>query len=247
MKLRSPWLIRVVAWMAAHVVRLWMRTVRIEFWNFRPDLDPRRPESRQRYIYVFWHENMLLPLSQYGGCNVAVLISQHADGQLIAEACDLLGFHAVRGSSRRGGADAVRQMLHTERADHLAITPDGPRGPRRMVQPGVIYLAARTGLPIVPVGFGYERPWRVRSWDRFAVPRPFRRGRSIFAEPIVVPPDAERDTLEYYRRVVENALESATNMAERWAETGNLPMHRVQDGEVEPNSTPIPQAVRREP
>src|SRR5436190_464721 len=86
----------------------------------------------------------------------------------------------------RGWIGTVRQMLRVGRKSHLAITPDGPRGPRRQVQPGLLYLAARTGLPIVPVGIGYDRPWRMRSWDRFAVPRPWTRATCVTTEPIHV-------------------------------------------------------------
>jgi lysophospholipid acyltransferase (LPLAT)-like uncharacterized protein len=124
---------------------------------------------------------MLLPAYHYARPDIKVLISTHADGQLIAEACQRLGFALARGSSTRGGVEAVRDMLRANDT-HLAVTPDGPRGPRRRVQAGVVYLAARTGLPIVPVGFAARRPWRAKSWDRFAVPRPFSRAVTDVAE-----------------------------------------------------------------
>jgi lysophospholipid acyltransferase (LPLAT)-like uncharacterized protein len=107
------------------------------------------------------------------------------------------------------------------RADgHLAITPDGPRGPRRQVQPGVVYLAARLGLPIVPFGVGYDRPWRAKSWDRFAVPRPASRAVLLTDQSISVPPDTGSTMLEDYRLRVESTLLRLTGVAEVWAERG---------------------------
>ena len=222
MKLRQPWLIKAAGFSAAWALRLWLGTLSYRYRPLGPNVDPRRPECRRRYIYAFWHENMLLPAYHYGHARVHVLISQHADGQLIAEVCRHLGFGTVRGSTRRDGARAVRRMLKLGRSAHLSITPDGPRGPRRQVQPGLIYLAARTGLPVVPAGFAYDNPWRARSWDRFALPRPWSRATCVTGEPVVVPAEARREELEEYRRRVEEALLVVTEAAERLAAGARL-------------------------
>src|SRR5947209_20227050 len=145
MKLRRPWLIKAAGFSAAWALRFWLGTLRYRYRPLGPSVDPRGPDNRQRYIYAFWHENMLLPAYHYGRTDVHVLISGHADGQLIAEVCRHLGFRTVRGSTTRDGVRAVRQMLKLGRHAHLAITPDGPRGPRRRVQPGLVYLAAKAG------------------------------------------------------------------------------------------------------
>src|SRR5262249_21939657 len=118
---------------------------------------------------------------------------------------------------------------------HLAITPDGPRGPRRRVQPGLVYLSSRLGLPIVPAGFASQRPWRMNSWDRFAVPRPFTRARCVTGDPVLVPPGAERELLEGYRLYVEQQLAEVTEQAERWAEEGIRP---VRGAFAEPAARP---------
>jgi hypothetical protein len=94
------------------------------------------------------------------------------------------------------------------------LTPDGPRGPRRRVQPGLIYLASRSGLPIVPVGFGLDQPWRMASWDRFALPRLRSRAVCVTAAPISIPPEVKAEELEDYRRAVENAMNAMTAAAE---------------------------------
>jgi lysophospholipid acyltransferase (LPLAT)-like uncharacterized protein len=217
MKLRQRWLIKAAGFSAAWALRLWVGTLNYRYRPLGPNLDPRRPPCRQRYIYAFWHENMLLPAYHYGRTGVHVLISQHADGELIAEVCRHIGFPTVRGSTTRGGVEALRRMLHIGKETHLAITPDGPRGPRRRVQPGLIYLAARTGMPIVPAGFAYDRPWRARSWDRFAMPRPWSVATAVTNQPIAVPPDVTRAEIETYRRRVEEAMLWLSARAERLA------------------------------
>jgi lysophospholipid acyltransferase (LPLAT)-like uncharacterized protein len=108
-------------------------------------------------------------------------------------------------------------MIQLAQKNHLAVTPDGPRGPRRQVQPGLVYLAARTGLPIVPMGIAWRRAWRMRSWDRFALPVPWSLASLVTTEPIRVPETVDKDELERYRKQVEQALEHATAIAERIA------------------------------
>jgi len=218
MKLRHPLLIKAAALAGAWLIRAWMSTLRYRYRWLGPNLDPHQRNLPQRYIYTVWHENLLFPASLYARPDIFVLISQHADGQLIAEVCRHLGFSLIRGSTTRGGVEGVRRMLKAGRHGHLAITPDGPRGPRRRVQPGLVYLASRTGLPIVPAGIGFRRPWRMGSWDRFAIPRPFSDAACITTVPISIPPELDKDQLEQYRSQVEQALLWVSEAAERWAE-----------------------------
>src|SRR5207302_969667 len=100
---------------------------------------------------------------------------------------------------------------------HMAVTPDGPRGPRRQVQPGVVYLASRMGLPIVPMGIGFGRTWRAKSWDQFALPRPGSRAVLVTTEPIIVPGNADREVFDKYRQFVESEINRACELAEQWA------------------------------
>jgi lysophospholipid acyltransferase (LPLAT)-like uncharacterized protein len=223
MKIRNRKVIRILGLLASWLVRGWVGTVRFRQRTLGPEVNPFTPGLAGRYIYLFWHEFMLVPAYHFRRPDIHVLISQHADGQLIAEACRHLGFHLVRGSTNRGGSEALRQLLRLSRSSHLAITPDGPRGPRRQVQPGVIYLAARTGLPIVPFGAGVRAAWRAKSWDRFAVPRPFTLATCVWGEPIFVPREAARERQEEYRLLVQQAMDRATSLAEIWAQTGTYP------------------------
>src|SRR5262249_26589465 len=115
---------------------------------------------------------------------------------------------------------AVRQMMRFGREAHLAITPDGPRGPRRKVQQGLVYLAARTGLAIVPIGIAYSKSWRMGSWDRFALPKPWSLAVCITGEPIEVSGDPDRALFDEYVERVENAMQHLTGLAERWINSG---------------------------
>jgi lysophospholipid acyltransferase (LPLAT)-like uncharacterized protein len=220
MKIRHPWLIKAVGFAAGWLLRVWMGTLNYRYRPQGPDYNPRLRNLPGRYIYAFWHENVLLPARHYGRRNIHALISRHADGQLIAEVCRHMGFRVVAGSSTRGGVEAVRQMLRLGRCSHLAITPDGPRGPRRQVQPGLVYLAARTGLAIVPAGIAYERAWRMRSWDRFGLPWPWSTAWCLTGEAIHVPSDADRETLERYRLRVQQRIDELQQQAEQWAGLG---------------------------
>jgi lysophospholipid acyltransferase (LPLAT)-like uncharacterized protein len=214
MKIRHPFLILTAGWVIACLVRLWVGTVRYRCRALRSQVEPTQPGLQGRFIYAFWHETILLPAYHYRGTGSHVLISEHADGEMIARACQHLGLGVVRGSTTRNGVKAIRQILDMKGRSHLVITPDGPRGPRRQVQPGLVYLAARTGLPIVPVGFAYKRAWRMRSWDRFAVPRPGTEAVGVLGEPMTVPANADKAELEQYRLRVERSLEDATRVAE---------------------------------
>src|SRR5437870_3309951 len=104
MKIRHPFLIKTVGLTGSWAIRLWMGTVRYRYRPLGPNVEPHQSKLAGRYIYAFWHENMLLPAYLYGRPDIRVLISQHADGQLIAEICRHLRFRLVRGSSTRGGA-----------------------------------------------------------------------------------------------------------------------------------------------
>lgn len=148
---------------------------------------------------------------------MVLVVSRHRDADILAVIARRLGFAVVRGSTGRGGTGALLQVFREGNGRHLAITPDGPRGPRRNMAAGAIYLASRLGAPLIPLGIGYDRPWRTPTWDRFAIPRPGSRARCILGPAIFVPPDAGRGMMEVYRLQVEAILNEVTKLAEEWA------------------------------
>jgi len=204
---------RAFGWSAAKLVAGYLRTLRVQVVCERPEVHP--TVATRGCIYCSWHENILLS-SYIVGCNdVRALVSSSRDGEYLARIMEAMGYRTIRGSSKRGAIRAVRQMVREGGSTGIAITPDGPRGPRREFQQGAVYFASRTGLRLVPSGFAYDRPWRASSWDRFAVPRPFTRAVVYGAEPIEVPADANLETLAQYRRLAEEAMHFATQQAER--------------------------------
>ena len=164
-------------------------------------------------IYTFWHCMMLVPAYVGRNKNLQVLISQHSDGEYIAQVIKRLGFDVIRGSTTRGGAKAIKVLIDKTRKGYsVAITPDGPRGPRFTFQSGSIYLAQKTGLPIIPLVVGLSRYWELPSWDRFRIPKPFSRALMMYGDPIPIPPIRNEEEMEHYRRLLERTM---TSMAER--------------------------------
>jgi lysophospholipid acyltransferase (LPLAT)-like uncharacterized protein len=219
LKIRHPLLVKVVSASGAHLVRTIVGTTRFHFRYADPSVNPEiARRTGQRYIYAFFHEVMLIPAFFWAWPEMQILISDHRDGELIAQVVRRLGFSVVRGSTTRGGARALREMAQRVDRGHLCVTPDGPRGPRRHVQQGLAYLSSKTGLPIVGAGMAFRRPWRARSWDRFAIPLPFQPAACVAPPPLLVPPEADRETLESYRQEVERRMLAATLEAEEWVE-----------------------------
>jgi lysophospholipid acyltransferase (LPLAT)-like uncharacterized protein len=213
---RSRWLVRYLAVVAAVVIRLWMSTIRVRIASFDGQPHPSDP-ARGRYIYTFWHETLLAPLATRP--QAQVLVSQHTDGEAIARICQRLGVEVIRGSTARGGCQALLEMIRNSNVGlHLAITPDGPRGPRRELKAGAVMVASQSGLPIVPTGIAFVQAWRAGSWDRFAIPCPFTAALGVIGEPIAIPSDLDRGGIQHWTRVVEQRMHELTELAEEWAE-----------------------------
>lgn len=226
MKIKAPWVHQLGGFLAAHAVCGWMSTLDYQGAFYDPAVDPSHPACHGQKIYVFWHEYILFPFYLRGHNNLAMLLSRHQDAEMLSHAAHHLGYEFVRGSSRKGGTAALRELLRRSGRMHLAITPDGPRGPRRTLAQGPIYLSSKLRLPLVAMGYGFDRPWRMPTWDRFALPRPYSRARGVVSPEIQIPPDLDRDGLEHYRREVERLLNRLTDEAEAWARSGRR--HEIQ-------------------
>ena len=139
-------------------------------------------------IYACWHSRILLLPWLYAGRRFRVLTSRSRDGELTARILRRFGFESIRGSSSRGGMAAVRALMRSLRDGWgVVVVPDGPRGPREVVKPGVVALAAATGVPIAPVAVGASREWRLGSWDAMRIPCPGARVVVAFGELLRVP------------------------------------------------------------
>jgi lysophospholipid acyltransferase (LPLAT)-like uncharacterized protein len=230
MKNRTPLWMRWGGLLAASGIRAWISTVDCRGLWYDPAVDPIHPSPRPR-IYVFWHEYILLPLYLRGHCNLTMLLSKHRDADILYRLAHHMGFECVRGSTYGGATEALLELSRKGQHMHLTITPDGPRGPRRRLAQGPIFLASRMQLPIVPIGIGVDRPLRARTWDRFAIPRPGSRARAITGPEIMIPPGLDRGELELRRQGVERLLNDLCDEAEVWAvsgeqRAGSLPIFR---------------------
>lgn len=231
MKLTHPAIINTAGLLTTSLLRCWMDTLDLRIAYYDRNVDPVFDATGARRIFLFWHEYVLMPLDRRGHNNVTMLLSRHRDGDVAARVAKHQGFGVIRGSTHDGASQSLRELIQVARNGHLTITPDGPRGPRRVMAVGPIYLASKLGLPIVPMGYGYDRPWRAKSWDRFAIPRPFSRGRAVVAPAMHIPRKLDRDGLEHYRVEVERMTNRMTLEAEAWAgagtsKQGELPFRR---------------------
>ena len=218
MRITNPIAIRSAALGISAVLRLWMSTLELRIRLIHPDSNPMA--GRRPMVYAIWHEALLLPTCTYARFGVTALISQHRDGELVANVLQMLGGQAVRGSTTRGAVPALREMLRQGKGRVLAITPDGPRGPRRIAQAGAIFLASKGGLPIVPCGMASAHCWRAPSWDRMILPRPGTPVRYIMGAPIEIPPDLDRDGIEHYRLMLQERMQQHQEQAEADADAG---------------------------
>ena len=209
MKLES-WPARLLLAFGFGIYRVWARTLRL---HIEDPHDVVGFVRQQPVIFAIWHNRLLMlprvfdpsfPTRQSYG-----LISASRDGDMIANWIERAGYGTIRGSSSRKGVAALRQLMDTLAANgNVLFTPDGPRGPVYQVSPGVVFLAQKSGAPVVPIHMEYSSCWRMKSWDRFVVPRPFATLRAIFGQPIRIPPLAGPEQFEAEQLRLQNAMMS---------------------------------------
>jgi len=224
------------ALVGALVVHLVARTTR---WQVE------KPESVRRllgeggpFIGVFWHGRlMMMPFVTRHRGRVHMLISEHRDGLLVSRLIGLLGIPTLAGSTRKGGVAALRAMQRLlDSGQSVAITPDGPRGPRMRAKIGAVKLAQWSGRPLLPVSFSTARGEILQSWDRFCFAWPFSRGTILWGEPIVVPREADARELERVRQQLEDCLNALTARADRLC--GHEPVEPAPP-RMAPQMTPV--------
>jgi hypothetical protein len=159
------------------------------------------------FLAAMWHGRMLPPLPLHRGRGIGVLVSPSDDGSLVAKLLERFGYRVIRGSSNKRGARALRDMRNRlESGGSVVITPDGPRGPRHSMNTGLAWLARETGLPILTVAVASDRAWRLRSWDRFLIPKPRARVAVRYGAPVRVPDGASDAELERVTEAVRAQL-----------------------------------------
>jgi lysophospholipid acyltransferase (LPLAT)-like uncharacterized protein len=220
---------RFVNWLlVASVVllcRLLFRTLRIRFLCADPASNPYGNEAPVGYIYCVWHDAIAFPIFAGRHTRTVALVSRHQDGSYLASGLKMLGIGLVRGSSNHQGATAVRELLRLPRHFHVVVTPDGPRGPRRQIKPGLVFLAGHSGRMIVPTAFAATRVWRVRgSWTDLLIPMPYAEVVALSGQPLSIPSDATGEQLLEAERLLQAEMDRLTALAERLIQA---PLHEA--------------------
>jgi lysophospholipid acyltransferase (LPLAT)-like uncharacterized protein len=172
-------------------------------------------------IGAFWHGRLLMTPLVYGGRGLKILISRHRDGELITRTVRHFGLGTIRGSSTRGGIAGIKGLVRAlQKGYDVAIAPDGPRGPRYKVQPGVIHVAKLSGRPIFPFTFSATPRKVLHSWDRFIIPLPFSRGVFVWGEPIWVDYAEGEEGVKQKALLLERSLQEITERADYYFEKG---------------------------
>jgi lysophospholipid acyltransferase (LPLAT)-like uncharacterized protein len=209
-------------WLIACVVRLLSWGLRLLYCTLRPEYVQQHFEQRawdggMPVLLAFWHGRMLYFLHRYHRQRFTIMVSRSKDGEFVSQVLQRFGVHVTRGSSSRGGAQGLMEIVRKVHSGyHAAFTPDGPRGPRYTVQPGIVAVAKTTGAAILPVT--YSARWKkvFRSWDAFLMPLPFSRIVVVYGEPIYVPATASPTVFQAKQYEVETSLRHITEMADHY-------------------------------
>lgn len=217
-------------WLAYWTIRILARTMRFEVVH--PDIPRQFWENGVPTIVAFWHGRLLMMPVAYGGKKLSFLVSPHRDGKVVGNALKRFGFHAILGSTNRKGFSGFKQMIKARESD-IVIVPDGPRGPCRQAQIGVIELAKLTGKAILPLSFSASKRKLFDTWDQFLLPYPFSRGVFVWGEPIEVDQNGDRAHLEERRVFLENRLNELTEKADHYFDSPHpLPLPQGKRGRV---------------
>jgi len=206
--LRRIILIRLVSISGPFLVKLLGSTWRID-WKGEEKLNKLR-EDGGKVLYAFWHSHILPLTYVYRDRGARIMVSRHSDGELVAALISKMGYIPVRGSSTSGGMAAAREFARDNEGSNWAITPDGPRGPRQVVQPGIIYVASRGRFNLVPVAAEASSKWELNSWDRFMIPKPFSRVKVTAGDPIQIPQDLPDEGIEESCRMLGGIMNEMT-------------------------------------
>ncbi len=224
MKIRSHLLTRWISWFIVRASELLFRTCRLVYLAPEPwlSMDYVGELGDTSYgVLCVWHDMLIIPTmaSPVGSRRrTCCLVSKHQDGSYLAEAMDFLGYTTVRGSTKRGGAGALKQLMADTAGKHIVITPDGPRGPRRQLKPGAVFVASQTGRPICAGAFACSSAWRIPgSWTDMVVPKPFSTVYLVTGTPMYVPPDLTREQLAQCVAQVQSAMDRLSDQVERLA------------------------------
>lgn len=243
-RMQVPIVASIVYW----ILRALGPTLRVEYVGVHNASQFR--DAGEPAIGVFWHRCIFPAVWIWKKRGIVVLNTVNFDGQWTRRVIERLGFGTAQGSSTRGAMEGLHAMAkHLEEGRHVALTIDGPRGPRFVAKPGAVILARRTGRPIsvfhIAVKWGYTFP---KSWDLFRVPYPFSRVVMFVAPPIRMPADAGSEMVKAKQAEVQAALERVRDIAESWFSKTGRQRDAIRDGWRErlPEGFALPAAAAKQ-
>lgn len=211
----DPLTLAIIPPMAALLIKAWMMSCRVVKEVGLEAEQAALARSGGGAVYVTWHQRISYHFQCLGAHGLTVMISRSRDGEYAARLASWLGFKNVRGSSTRGGSQALQEIvLKLNEGAIGGMLADGPRGPARVAKMGSVVMARDARVPLIPVLWGCDRCWILNSWDRFLVPKPFARIALYHGEPIWIPPQINGEGLEAFRRLLEDRM----NQGARWCD-----------------------------
>ncbi|MCA9083609.1 MAG: lysophospholipid acyltransferase family protein [Planctomycetaceae bacterium] len=241
MKIKHPVFNWAVAVTATVILKALFLTVRVRHLRASENGTPYiRPTTNERFCFCLWHDAIVTAIFGLKSYRLAGLMSRHQDGSYAAIAARLNGIAQFRGSSSRGGAQATRQLL--EQSDmHVCITPDGPRGPRRVMKDGIVYMSSRTGRPIVPTTAIATRFWSVpASWSDMLIPKPFSTLYLIAGTPLMVPAEASREQISEITDTVQKEMDRLDLIGQRIVSGDQKAIELIRTPGTYPNDAILP-------
>lgn len=203
--------IRISTFAPVAYAAVWLhdKSYRVKHYNYNPEMSP--------VIYAVWHGWQYGLLSVHPRKKLHLLVSKSEDGEFVGRFSQMLGYPLIRGSIKKGGTQALRDILKTlKNGDNVAYTVDGPKGPIHKVKEGIIKIAQLSGAPIVPVVPAAKFKLEAKSWDKYQVPILFSKVANVFGDPIYIPEDINEIQKEEYRLMLENKLFELKEQAESY-------------------------------
>ncbi len=218
MRIKSKKLTSAAALLMSCFFKLLFKTLRVQIHSVADDAPPYFKERTRCFVYPVWHDSMAVPIFYGRQPATVALVGAHNDGSYVSTVLKTVGIRSVRGSSSRGGAKALRQLLAETEGAHIVLTPDGPRGPRRELKPGLAFLASRTSKVVIPTAFAADREWRPQGkWTDLMIPKPFSRVFALLGNPIEIPRKASKDELDQYNDLIQTAMDHLNELVEQVA------------------------------
>ncbi|HPC47473.1 MAG TPA: lysophospholipid acyltransferase family protein [Deltaproteobacteria bacterium] len=208
-------LLKAVPAAAAWIIKTWCMTCRVTA-RINEHAERSAVETFGGAVYATWHQRMFYFFHDFGSRHVTMMISRSRDGEYANQVALRLGFLSVRGSSKKGGRDAMRELIERLKSGgHTAgMMADGPTGPPRVLKMGTVKIARETGKPIIPMMYGARRRIVLKSWDRYFIPVPFTDVVVFHGNPVHVPADADEKACESIRQEVERTMNEMADVCD---------------------------------